>query len=104
MIGLDAAGKTTVLYKLSLGSVLATVPTIGFNVETLEYNSTRLKVWDVGGQNKIRSSWRHFCTGVHGAVFVVDSCDCDRLDEACEELMHVINEKEMQETPLLVIA
>mmetsp|Transcript_56797 Transcript_56797/g.109674 ORF Transcript_56797/g.109674 Transcript_56797/m.109674 type:complete len:182 (+) Transcript_56797:90-635(+) len=104
MMGLDAAGKTTVLYRLRLGSVLATMPTIGFNVETLEYNNVKFTVWDVGGQNKIRRSWRHFCTDVHGAIFVVDSSDCDRLDEACEELAHVINEKEMQETPLLVIA
>ena len=49
MLGLDAAGKTTILYKLKLGEVVSSVPTIGFNVETLEYKKTKFTVWDVGG-------------------------------------------------------
>ena len=51
MLGLDSAGKTTILYKLKLGEVLATVPTIGFNVETVEYKNIKFTVWDVGGTN-----------------------------------------------------
>ena len=54
MLGLDAAGKTTILYKLKLGEVVSSVPTIGFNVETLEYKKIKFTVWDVGGQDKIR--------------------------------------------------
>lgn len=38
-VGLDAAGKTTILYKLKLGEVVTTIPTIGFNVETVEYKN-----------------------------------------------------------------
>ena len=49
MLGLDAAGKTTILYKLKLGEVVSSVPTIGFNVETLEYKKIKFTVWDVGG-------------------------------------------------------
>ncbi len=49
MLGLDGAGKSTILYKLKLGEVLSTVPTIGFNVETLEYNNISFTVWDIGG-------------------------------------------------------
>jgi ADP-ribosylation factor protein 1 len=49
MLGLDAAGKTTILYKLKLGEVVSSVPTIGFNVETLEYKNIKFTVWDVGG-------------------------------------------------------
>ena len=60
MLGLDAAGKTTILYKLKLGEVVSSVPTIGFNVETLEYKKTKFTVWDVGGQDKIRLLWRHY--------------------------------------------
>eukprot|EP01015_Nassula_variabilis_P035944 TRINITY_DN9150_c0_g1_i2.p1 TRINITY_DN9150_c0_g1~~TRINITY_DN9150_c0_g1_i2.p1 ORF type:complete len:107 (-),score=34.91 TRINITY_DN9150_c0_g1_i2:10-330(-) len=60
MLGLDAAGKTTVLFKLKLGEVVASVPTIGFNVETVEYKNIRLTVWDVGGQDKIRVHWKHY--------------------------------------------
>merc|ERR1712100_29600 len=54
MVGLDAAGKTTILYKLKLGEVVTTIPTIGFNVETVEYKNISFTVWDVGGQDKIR--------------------------------------------------
>merc|ERR1711903_364770 len=59
MVGLDAAGKTTILYKLKLGEVVTTIPTIGFNVETVEYKNISFTVWDVGGQDKIRPLWRH---------------------------------------------
>ena len=50
MIGLDAAGKTTILYKLKLGDVITSIPTIGFNVETVEYKNIEFTVWDIGGQ------------------------------------------------------
>lgn len=60
MLGLDAAGKTTILYKLKLGEVVSSVPTIGFNVETVEYKNIKFTVWDVGGQDKIRLLWRHY--------------------------------------------
>ena len=59
MVGLDGAGKTTVLYKLKLGEVITTIPTIGFNVETVQYKNISFTVWDVGGQDRIRSLWRH---------------------------------------------
>jgi ADP-ribosylation factor protein 1 len=55
MVGLDAAGKTTILYKLKLGEIVTTIPTIGFNVETVEYKNISFTVWDVGGQDKV---WR----------------------------------------------
>ncbi|CAI8019324.1 ADP-ribosylation factor [Geodia barretti] len=53
MCGLDAAGKTTILYKLKLGEVITTIPTIGFNVETVSYKNVSLTAWDVGGRDKI---------------------------------------------------
>lgn len=62
MVGPDAAGKTTILYKMKLGEVVNTVPTIGFNVETVEYKNIFFNVWDLGGQDKIRLLWRHYYT------------------------------------------
>ena len=61
-VGLDAAGKTTILYKLKLGEVVTTIPTVGFNVETVKYKKISFTVWDVGGQDKIQPLWRHYCT------------------------------------------
>ena len=72
-VGLDAAGKTTILYKLKLGEVVTTIPTIGFNVETVEYKNISFTVWDVGGQDKIRPLWRHYYQNTQGIIFVVDS-------------------------------
>ncbi|XP_072769822.1 ADP-ribosylation factor 4-like isoform X1 [Nerophis lumbriciformis] len=60
MVGLDAAGKTTILYKLKLGEIVTTIPTIGFNVETVEYQNISFTVCDVGGQDKIGPLWRHY--------------------------------------------
>ena len=60
MVGLDAAGKTTILYKMTLGEIVTTIPTIGFNVETVEYKNVRFTMWDVGGQDKLRPLWRYY--------------------------------------------
>merc|ERR1711920_285324 len=104
MVGLDAAGKTTILYKLKLGEVVTTIPTIGFNVETVEYKNINFTVWDVGGQDKIRKLWRHYYTGTQGLIFVVDSNDRDRIEESREELMKMLDEDEMRDAVLLVCA
>merc|ERR1712241_275628 len=82
MVGLDAAGKTTILYKLKLGEVVTTIPTIGFNVEAVEYKNINFTVWDVGGQDKIRRLWRHYYQGTQGVIFVVDSNDRERIDDS----------------------
>ncbi|XP_059385886.1 ADP-ribosylation factor 4-like isoform X2 [Carassius carassius] len=102
MVGLDAAWKTTVLYKLKLGEVVTTIPTIGFNVETVEYENISFTVWDVGGQTKIRGLWKYQYT--EGLIFVVDSCDRDRIETAAEELKAMLAEDEMRDAVLLVLA
>lgn len=104
MVGLDAAGKTTILYKLKLGEVVTTIPTIGFNVETVEYKKISFTVWDVGGQDKIRPLWRHYYQNTHGLIFVVDSNDRDRIDNAKEELQRMLNEEELRDAVVLVFA
>ncbi|KAF2069166.1 hypothetical protein CYY_009517 [Polysphondylium violaceum] len=102
MVGLDAAGKTTILYKLKLGEIVTTIPTIGFNVETVEFKNINFTVWDVGGQDKIRPLWRHYFQNTQGLIFVVDSNDRERIVEACEELQKMLNEDELRDAVLLV--
>eukprot|EP00397_Hematodinium_sp_SG-2012_P022121 GEMP01022901.1.p1 GENE.GEMP01022901.1~~GEMP01022901.1.p1 ORF type:complete len:185 (+),score=37.76 GEMP01022901.1:48-602(+) len=104
MVGLDAAGKTTILYKLKLGEVVTTIPTIGFNVETVEYKNISFTVWDVGGQDKIRPLWRHYYQNTQGLIFVVDSNDRDRIEDAKEELTKMLGEDEMRDAVLMVFA
>lgn len=91
VVGLDAAGKTTILYKLKLGEIVTTIPTIGFNVETVEYKNISFTVWDVGGQDKIRPLWRHYYQNTQGLIFVVDSSDTKRIAEAENELANMVH-------------
>ncbi|GLH08147.1 hypothetical protein R5R35_008268 [Gryllus longicercus] len=104
MVGLDAAGKTTILYKLKLGEIVTTIPTIGFNVETVEYKNICFTVWDVGGQDKIRPLWRHYFQNTQGLIFVVDSNDRERISEAEKELQNMLQEDELRDAALLVFA
>ena len=103
-VGLDAAGKTTILYKLKLGEVVTTIPTIGFNVETVEYKSISFTVWDVGGQDKIRTLWRHYYQNTQGLIYVIDSNDEARFEDARQELTKMLSEDELKDAILLVFA
>lgn len=104
LIGLDAVGKTTILYRLKLGEVVTTIPTIGFNVETVEYKNVSFTCWDVGGKDKIRPLWRHYFQNTNALIFCVDSNDRDRMPEAADELHRMLNEDELKHCALLVFA
>lgn len=95
LLGLDAAGKTTLLYKMQCGQVVTTVPTIGFNVEQVEFGKSTFTVWDVGGQEKIRPLWRHYYMGTDALIYVVDSTDKERLEESAEELHKILLDPSM---------
>uniref|UniRef100_A0A1B6DN14 small monomeric GTPase n=1 Tax=Clastoptera arizonana TaxID=38151 RepID=A0A1B6DN14_9HEMI len=104
MIGLDSAGKTTILYKLKLGEIINTIPTIGFNVESVEYKNISFTVWDIGGQDKIRPLWKHYLENIKGLIFVVDSNDKERIEEAKSALQAILQDCKSPNTPLLVFA
>jgi len=104
MVGLDAAGKTTLLYKMKLGEIVTTIPTIGFNVETVEYKNIKFTMWDVGGQDKLRPLWRYYFQNSNGVIFVVDSNDRDRIGQARDELQKILADEELQDATLLVFA
>ncbi|ODV83938.1 hypothetical protein CANARDRAFT_177371 [[Candida] arabinofermentans NRRL YB-2248] len=104
MLGLDNSGKTTILYKLKLGKAEKTVPTVGFNVETIKYKNMIMNTWDVGGQERIRALWRHYFSGTDALIFVIDSNDQDRMSDAKKELYKVIGDKELKGCLLTVLA
>ena len=104
MVGLDAAGKTTILYQLKMGETVKTIPTIGFNVETLDYKNLSITVWDVGGQDKIRVLWKHYYQNTDGLIFVVDSNDRERIEDSAEELQKMLAEEELKDCAILVMA
>ena len=91
ILGLDNAGKTTILYRLQVAEPVTTVPTIGFNVEALKYGNLTFQVWDLGGQSTIRPYWRCYFPNTDAVIFVVDSSDIERLDTARDELHGILN-------------
>lgn len=98
LLGLDSAGKTTTLYKLKLNEIVSTIPTIGFNIETLHYKKMNLTVWDVGGQDKIRPLWKHYFQNTDALIFMVDSADPSRFEEAKEELFKIYMNETIKKT------
>lgn len=105
MLGLDGAGKTTILYKLKLNETVASIPTIGFNVETVTpVKNISFTVWDVGGQDKIRPLWKHYFNNTQGMVYVVDSSDRSRFNESRDELNWIVESDEMHGVPVVVLA
>jgi len=103
MLGLDSAGKTTILYKLKLDTLVTTIPTIGFNVENVKFKSLNMTVWDVGGQEKIRPLWRHYYQNVDAVIFVIDSNDGGRFEEVSKELHSLMAEDELREAIVLIL-
>ncbi|KAJ4304283.1 Arf GTPase arl1 [Collariella sp. IMI 366227] len=104
ILGLDNAGKTTLLYRLKIGDVVTTIPTIGFNVESVTYKNLNFNVWDLGGQTSIRPYWRCYYANTAAVIFVVDSTDIERLQTAADELSAMLNEEELKDAALLVFA
>eukprot|EP01138_Halocafeteria_seosinensis_P016227 gb/GECG01016557.1/.p1 GENE.gb/GECG01016557.1/~~gb/GECG01016557.1/.p1 ORF type:complete len:183 (+),score=18.99 gb/GECG01016557.1/:1-549(+) len=104
ILGLDNAGKTTILFRLQVDQPITTVPTIGFNVETLQYKNIKFQVWDLGGQTSIRPYWRCYYPNTDAIIFVVDSADQERLETARQELHAMLQEEDLKDAILLVMA
>uniref|UniRef100_A0A8C5M0F9 E3 ubiquitin-protein ligase TRIM23 n=1 Tax=Leptobrachium leishanense TaxID=445787 RepID=A0A8C5M0F9_9ANUR len=103
-LGLDSAGKTTILFKLKQDEFMQPIPTIGFNVETVEYKNLKFTIWDVGGKHKLRPLWKHYYLNTQAVVFVIDSSHRDRVTEAHSELAKLLTEKELRDALLLIFA
>jgi small GTP-binding protein len=107
VLGLDNAGKTTLLKQLSKEDPEGTEPTQGFNVKTLLHDGFKLKVWDIGGQKKIREYWINYYDNVDGIVFVIDSSDEGRVKECKETFLvylKILSEQKKNNTLENVIA
>lgn len=111
VVGLDAAGKTSLLYKLKPKKVEMTIPTIGFNVEHAELcpggggcELISIDAWDVGGRDKLRPLWRHFYAEKNAVIFVIDSNDRERFPEVKDEIRKIYMEDQLSDLPMLIFA
>src|SRR5210317_1688716 len=96
VLGVDNAGKTTILYRLQVGTVVSTIPTIGFNVETVTHKNVKFQVWDLGGQTSIRPYWRCYYPNTQAIIYVVDSSDVERVGTSREEFHALLEEEELK--------
>eukprot|EP00043_Microstomoeca_roanoka_P004331 m.49036 g.49036 ORF g.49036 m.49036 type:complete len:180 (-) comp12442_c1_seq2:297-836(-) len=104
IVGLDNAGKTTILYQYLLSEVVVTSPTIGSNVEEVTYKNMHFVMWDIGGQESLRTSWTTYYTGAKALILVIDSTDRERLSLAKEELYRMLAHEDLQGSHVLVFA
>ncbi|OQR72163.1 ADP-ribosylation factor protein 1-like [Tropilaelaps mercedesae] len=91
-------------YRLQVGEVVTTIPTIGFNVEQVTYKNLKFQVWDLGGQTSIRPYWRCYFSNTDAIIYVVDSADRDRIGISKEELVSMLEEEELKKAILVVLA
>ncbi|EDO05297.1 putative ADP-ribosylation factor-like protein 2 [Babesia bovis T2Bo] len=104
LLGLDNAGKTTILKCLNGEDISRVEPTLGFNIKTLEHNGYQVNFWDVGGQKTIRSFWRNYFESTDALVWVVDSADVLRVDDSRREIDSILRQDQMSQCTLLVLA
>ncbi|NWW65343.1 ARL14 protein, partial [Ifrita kowaldi] len=105
MLGLDSAGKSTLLYKFRYKDAFLTMPTIGFNVDMIEAGKDfTLTFWDVGGQKKMRELWSNFLEDTDGLLYVVDSSDKRRLEESRREFELILKNESIKDVPVVLLA
>merc|ERR1712187_102191 len=104
MLGLDNAGKTTILKKMSEEDISHIMPTQGFNIKSLVQDNFKLNVWDIGGQKTIRPYWSNYFESTDALVYVIDSSDRRRLEESGKELAELLAEDKLGGVTLLVFA
>ncbi|KAJ1725917.1 ADP-ribosylation factor-like protein 2 [Coemansia biformis] len=104
VLGLDNAGKTTIMKRLNGESIDTVSPTLGFNITTIEFESYKVNFWDVGGQRTIRPYWRNYFEQTDGIIWVVDSADRQRMGDCASELAALLKEDKLAGASLLVFA
>lgn len=104
LIGLQSAGKTSLVNVLSTGDFKEDmIPTVGFNMRKVTKGGVIIKLWDLGGQPRFRGMWERYCRGVQAIVFVVDSAELDTIDDAARELHGLLERQSLENIPLLVL-
>ena len=103
LLGIQNAGKTTILYRLSLGQLVKTTPTIGSNVEEISYNNVKFQAWDLGGQESTRSVWDVYFINADAIIYVVDSHD-ENYDDSKNQFYKLLKNEQLKEAVILIFA
>ncbi|OUM67383.1 hypothetical protein PIROE2DRAFT_5128 [Piromyces sp. E2] len=103
-LGLDNAGKTSILKRLADEDISEIRPTQGFNIKTVQKDGFKMNVWDIGGQKAIRPYWRNYFESTDILVYVIDSADRIRIEETGIEFNTLLEENKLAGVPVLVFA
>lgn len=104
LVGLPGAGKTTILSAVEMGETVKTAPVPGYFVETLDYKGGYFTIFDIDGPLTNRVTWKHYYQNTDGVIFVIDSSDKDGIYDVSEELYSMINEEELKDAVILILA
>ncbi len=104
ILGMQNAGKTTILYRLSLGQLVKTTPTIGSNVEELSYNNVKFQAWDLGGQESTRSVWDVYYMNTDAIVYVIDSQNDEYFEESKAQFYKLLSHPNLKSATVLIFA
>ena len=103
LLGIQNAGKTTILYRLSIGQLVKTTPTIGSNVEEISYNNIKLQAWDLGGQESSRSMWEVYYTNTDAIIYVIDTSD-ETYDDSKTQFYKLLKNDTLKNAIILIYA
>jgi len=103
LLGLDNAGKTTLVHTLKNDRLSQPAPTQHATREDVVVGNVTFTCNDVGGHGPARRIWPSYFTSCDLIVFIVDSSDTERLPEARQELDLIINTRELSHKPILVL-
>lgn len=104
ILGIQNAGKTTILYRLSIGQLIKTSPTIGSNVEEISYNNVKFQAWDLGGQESMRSVWDVYFLNTDAVIYVIDSNDVDNYEESKTQFFKLLQNDNLKSATILIFA
>lgn len=110
ILGIDNAGKTTLLEQLKTiygakGLPLDRIPpTIGFNIGRIQVGQVMAVFWDLGGSATFRTVWHNYYSEVQGIIFVIDSADPTRMEEAKTTMVELLDHEHLRSVPLLLFA
>ncbi|CEF67304.1 Small GTPase superfamily, Rab type and Small GTP-binding protein domain and Small GTPase superfamily, SAR1-type and Small GTPase superfamily, ARF/SAR type and Small GTPase superfamily, ARF type and P-loop containing nucleoside triphosphate hydrolase domain-containing protein [Strongyloides ratti] len=104
IVGLDNAGKTTILYQFVTGETVHTAPTIGSNFEEVSYKNIHFVMWDIGGQETLRSTWSTYYDSAEFIILVIDSLDVDRIDIVKTQLNLMLQHESLSKASILIFA